>query len=211
MRGRGRGLQAVRLVHGGGNRWKGSCGGFCTETERKTGGSARGCRVEKRMEEGGGLVRAVPHGGRRRTGPGVPAAARERWRGVLVGRCPAPCGSRGAGGRTELGRARENSAVLKLTKNFQTDKIWFDQNWLYLDKKISNKLWICRELNKEQVSLSRFSKFGLEFELKIKESSRCWIQMKIWSNWIEALRLDEIWTRRSRLHLDNTSTPEREF
>jgi hypothetical protein len=57
--------------------------------------------VERRIEEGG-PVRVAPHRGRRRTGPGVPAATRERRRGALVGRCPLPCGSRGASGARGL-------------------------------------------------------------------------------------------------------------
>jgi hypothetical protein len=37
-----------------------------------------------------------------------------------------------------------------------------------LGLKISNKIWICRELKKEQLFLLELSKFGIEFELKIK-------------------------------------------
>jgi hypothetical protein len=72
-------------------------------------------------------VRATPCGGRGRTGPGILAAVWDRRRRAPVERCPAPCGSRGAGGvcglrastwasrgRKELGRARENSADLDL-------------------------------------------------------------------------------------------------
>jgi hypothetical protein len=61
-------------------------------------GSVWGHHVEKWMEEGS-PVRVVPREGRWRTGPGVLAAAWERRREALVGRCPAPCESMGEGAR----------------------------------------------------------------------------------------------------------------
>jgi hypothetical protein len=64
-------------------------------------------------------------------------------------------------GKEGAGPGRENSVDFNLNK--------FDpiKNWLYLDKKNSNKTQTCRELNMEQLSPLQFSKFGLEFELKI--------------------------------------------
>jgi hypothetical protein len=38
--------------------------------------------------------------------------------------------------------------------------------------KISNKIWTCRELNKNDFSYFNFSKFRIEFELKIEEALR---------------------------------------
>jgi hypothetical protein len=79
----------------------------------------------RKGKRGGGPVWAMLGGGRERTGPIIPATARERWRRAPVGRCLIPCGSKGVGsarglrvstwagrGRKELGRARENSADL---------------------------------------------------------------------------------------------------
>jgi hypothetical protein len=58
--------------------------------------------IERKNKTMGGSVWATPHGGRGRTGLGIPTAARERWRLASVGQCPAPCGSRGAGGTRGL-------------------------------------------------------------------------------------------------------------
>jgi hypothetical protein len=73
---------------------------FALKRRGKQGVGSGAPRGEK--DGGGGPVQAAPRGGRRRMGPGVPVAARERWRGALVGRCLAPYGSRGAGGARGL-------------------------------------------------------------------------------------------------------------
>jgi hypothetical protein len=66
--GGGGGTQAGHFVQTGGD-CSGALGGF------NAGIRGRGV----------GPVRATPHGGRGRTGPDIPAAARERWRRALVG------------------------------------------------------------------------------------------------------------------------------
>jgi hypothetical protein len=71
----------------------------------------------------------TPHGGRGRTGPDIPATARERRRRALVGWCPVPCESRGADvacglrarawagrGKEGSGWARENNADFDLKR-----------------------------------------------------------------------------------------------
>jgi hypothetical protein len=87
---------------------------FAPKRRAKQGGVGSGSPHGEK-DEGGDPVWAAPHRGRRRMGPSVPVAVRERRRRVLVRRCPAPCRSRGeggtrglsVGGRKELGRARE--------------------------------------------------------------------------------------------------------
>jgi hypothetical protein len=122
----GGGTQAGCLVRSGGDD-SGALGGFDVGAGEKGGRKIWLGPTHKRKR--GGSVRATPHGGRGRTGPGIPTAAQERRRQAPVGQCLTPCGSRGAGGarglrvstwaglrRKELGQARENSANLDLKR-----------------------------------------------------------------------------------------------
>jgi hypothetical protein len=112
-------------------------------TEERDGGHQRLLTERQREMGGGGPVRAAPHGGRRK---GVnPVAPHGGEHGGLVGSdagkgvdtTDATAGQkRGAGwrmwatrwrtwanrGRRDLGRARENSAVLQLIPDFQTEQ-----------------------------------------------------------------------------------------
>jgi hypothetical protein len=63
--------------------------------------SVRGLNECKTNNRGGPLW-ATPRGCRGSTGPGIPVVARERRRRTPVGRCLAPCGSRGASGKCGL-------------------------------------------------------------------------------------------------------------
>jgi hypothetical protein len=47
--------------------------------------------------------------------------------------------------------------------------------------------------------------------IKIQGSSRVWNSIEFNGIWLEFSRIDEIWTRSSWLHLDDTSTHKKEF
>jgi hypothetical protein len=84
----------------------------------------------------------------------------------------------GAQRRCDLGVARVGESFrwagqictmsfLKYSNIFQIDLII---RWSSIAQQILNKIWISRELNKEQHSLLKlFSKFRIQFELKIRE------------------------------------------
>jgi hypothetical protein len=47
------------------------------------------------------------------------------------------------------------------------------QNILYLTQKNSNKIWVYRELNKEQLSLLQLLQIHNRIGIKIRDGSRC--------------------------------------
>jgi hypothetical protein len=60
-----------------------------------------------------------------------------------------------------------SDVIFEIFKYFQIDLII---RWSSIAQQISNKIWISRELNKKQHSLLKlFSKFRIQFELKIRE------------------------------------------
>jgi hypothetical protein len=90
---------------------------------------------------------------------------------------------------------------------------WIDlsKRWPSLVPKIQNKIWICRELNKEQISLLVLFKIRDRIWIKTRKGSRCWIWTKFdWVDW-NFQELVKIWIRSSWLHLEDGSTHEREF
>jgi hypothetical protein len=92
------GSSAGRLVRCGGRSVRAHVRGYGGEENNV-------CAQLKRVQNqqwGGGPLWVTPRGGRGSTGPGIPAAARERRRRTSVGRCLALCGSRGAGGACGL-------------------------------------------------------------------------------------------------------------
>jgi hypothetical protein len=153
----------------------------------------------RRRDRGGGVRLAWPSGGedeggghelRRRGGLATGSGIQAGWRGLVW----------------------EEHDILSLLKKFK--QVWIDliKRWTYRGWKISNKIWICMELNKEQLSLlDFFSKFGIEFELKIKDALGIEFESNLMEILILTLGSDDIWIRSSSLHMDGRSTHEKKF
>jgi hypothetical protein len=73
-------------------------------------------------------------------------------------------------GRRKMGMAQEEQCLFRYNSNFQTYLNYSIKRWPSRARKNPNKIWICRELNKEQLYLLKLSKFRIEFELKIKKA-----------------------------------------
>jgi hypothetical protein len=156
-------------------------------------GGRRWLLTERKREMGRGSTWAVPHEGRRR-GVRLSATSRGGEWGLASGSCAGAAetgvgiavssavwkqvsGRRTWAARESLGRPGEgrswaglesNSANFLFKRNFSN---WtrFDliRSWLYVDKKIQIKYGFVGNSIRNNFPYCNFSKFGLEFELKI--------------------------------------------
>jgi hypothetical protein len=70
---------------------------------------------------------------------------------------------------------------------------------------------MCRELNKEPLSSLELFKIGDRIWIKNQWSSRVGNSIEFDGIWFQFSRIEELWTRSSYLHLDNSSNPKKEF
>jgi hypothetical protein len=83
-----------------------------------------------------------------------------------------------------------------------------------------NRIWTGQSLPSQTRKTQRFEernnfpcrnfrRFTIDFELKFKKASRVWIWIEFDGILIGTSRFDEIWLKGSWLHLDDTSTHEK--
>jgi hypothetical protein len=76
-------------------------------------------------------------------------------------------GQSGRGGSWAL---REAIVLISIYNKIPTEHNWiWSKNWLFVDKKFSNKIWVCREFNKEQLSPYELLHIQNEVQIKIQE------------------------------------------
>jgi hypothetical protein len=184
----------------------GGGGVWCGIDDRKGGGSGLTWKREGSQVWGRPAGHGADESGRRRCrceeGMG-PIQGKGMWAmGMAAG---------GPSWASFLGAAQKHSTDFYLFKYLKMPWIEMVQRKLSRAQKFSNKIWIYRELNKEQLNLLEPFKISNRIWIKNQWSSRVWNSIDFDGIWLEFSRIGEFWTRSSWLHLDDTSTHEKEF